>query len=71
MFPPHLNYGYTLAWQTGQIPAKQGVCLFPTDYKDSPSRLLDRQEAKSKKKHVGIDGRDRLLPSVGTSCVNS
>ena len=70
MFPPQLNRGYTLAWQTGQIPAKQGVCLFPADYKDSPVGLLDPQEA-GKKKHVSIDGRDCLLPSVGTACVNS
>ena len=48
MFPPHLNYGYTLAWQTGQIPAKQGVCLFPTDYKDSPGRPAGSARSEQK-----------------------
>ena len=50
MFPPQLKRGFTLAWQTGQIPAKQGVCLFPTDYKDSPARPA--RSARSGKKKV-------------------
>lgn len=44
-----LNGGYTQqVRRTGQIPAKQRVCLFPTDYKDSPARLKDPQEKQQK-----------------------
>ena len=76
-FDPRIKYVKPLlqplpAWlQTGQIPAKQGL-LVSRGLQGFPAArpLLDLQEA-TQKKLVSIDGRDCLLPSVGTLCVNS
>ena len=62
MFPPQLNRGFTLAWQTGQIPAKQGVCLFPADYKDSPGRPA--QSTRSRQKAACQHWQTRLPTSI-------
>ena len=72
-FDPRIKYVKPLlqplpAWlQTGQIPAKQGLLVISglQGFPRYSAALLDLQEA-SQKKLVSIDGRDRLLPPVGT-----
>ena len=69
-----LGFQPFLAGRPGRFRQNR-VCLFPADYKDSPddrpAYCSNPQEASYKKKLVSIDGRDCLLPSVGTPCVNS